>query len=346
MNLYLLFIIILILIGIKITPTRFNNDYLSKENTSCIKGIFILIVFINHANSYINYDLRFSGITRSFLYYLSQLMVTMFLFYSGYGVLESIKKKKQKYVESIPKNRILKTLFHFDIAVLTFLILNLFLGNEYGLKQILLSFIGWLEIGNSNWYIFTILVLYFTTYISFTIFKSDNKKAIITNVLLTILFMISLYSLKGPSQSYWYNTLLCYPFGMIYSFYKDDINKIVNNNRVYYLLLIVIIAFFISIKRVQYLNIIFYSIVALLFVTLIVMITMKVNISNKYLKWFGDNLFYVYILQRIPMLILTKTAYVNYHGYRFILISFVITIVLTVIYKTVLNRVDKHLFKN
>ena len=43
------------------------------------------------------------------------LMVTMFLFYSGYGVFESIKKKKEKYINTIPKRRFLKTLINFAI---------------------------------------------------------------------------------------------------------------------------------------------------------------------------------------------------------------------------------------
>ena len=41
MNLYLLMILVLTLIGIKITIKTNNKNYLSKENTSCIKGIFI-----------------------------------------------------------------------------------------------------------------------------------------------------------------------------------------------------------------------------------------------------------------------------------------------------------------
>ncbi len=346
MNFYLLFMTILILIGIKIYPIKFNDNYLSKENTACIKGIFILIVFISHASTYITYDLRHSSIALAFLYHISQLMVTMFLFYSGYGIVESIKKKKQNYVDNLPKNRILKTLFHFDVVILTYMIMNYILGFKHDILTNLIALTGWESIGNSNWYIFAILVLYFTTYLSFTIFKKDIKKAIITNTLLTILVMITLSGFKeGIDNSYWYNTMMCYPFGMFFSYYKDSIKKILFNNKTYYLLLITLIILFLGTKQSQYINIVLYSIVAILFVFLIVMITMKVNINNRYLKWLGDNLFYIYILQRIPMIILTKYGYVTNHGYRFILISFIVTIILSVIYKSVLDRVDKVLFK-
>ena len=346
MNFLLLFIAFLVLIGLKIYPIKFNNNYLSKENTSCIKGVFILIVFISHASTYFTYDLRHSGITLTFLYHISQLMVTMFLFYSGYGIVESIKKKKQKYIDKIPINRILKTLFHFDIVIITYMILNHILGIKYSILTNLIALTGWESIGNSNWYISTILILYFSTYISFTIFKKDTKKAIITNTLLAILVMIALSGFKkGIDNSYWYNTIMCYPLGMIFSFYKDSIKKVLFNNKTYYLVLISLIILFIGAKESQYLNLVLYSIVALLFVSLIVMITMKVNINNKYLKWLGDNLFYIYILQRIPMIILTKNDYINHHGYRFILFSFIITNVLAFIYKTILKKVDKYIFK-
>lgn len=53
MNIYLLFIVVSCLIGIKFYFKKFNLEYLSKENTSNVKGIFILIVFYSHLVTYI-----------------------------------------------------------------------------------------------------------------------------------------------------------------------------------------------------------------------------------------------------------------------------------------------------
>lgn len=96
MNLYLLCIIILCLIGIKVYPKDFNKDYLSKGTTNCIKGIFILLVFFAHARTSIDvhhwYDNAMFYLSKN----LSQLIVVMFLFYSGYGIYESFKKKRKK----------------------------------------------------------------------------------------------------------------------------------------------------------------------------------------------------------------------------------------------------------
>ena len=151
-----------------------NAAYLSPDRTTSIKGIFVLLVFLSHAN---NYLLSMPAYTAdvlnqpyvNFQSHLGQGVVVMFLFYSGYGVMESIKKKGALYVHAIPKRRILKTLLHFDIAVLLYLFLDLALGTlaRRSPLTVLLAFTGWTSLGNSNWYIFAVLMLYLFTFVAF-----------------------------------------------------------------------------------------------------------------------------------------------------------------------------------
>ena len=165
MNLYLIFIFVTSLLGIKIFIKNSNKDYLNKENTTCIKGIFILIVFYSHLCKYIPYQSTKDFLMYDLRQFLGQLMVTMFLFYSGYGIYESIKKKKNNYINNIPIKRILITLLNFDIAVLIYAVINQLIGNSKSIQEILLAFTGWISIGNDCWYIFAILLLYLSTYI-------------------------------------------------------------------------------------------------------------------------------------------------------------------------------------
>lgn len=344
MNLYLLMILVLTLIGIKITIKTNNKNYLSKENTSCIKGIFILIVFYSHLYTYMPLQMNKDFLMYKFVIYLGQLMVTLFLFYSGYGVYESIKKKKEKYINEIPKKRLLKTLINFDIAVLTFVIVNYALNVKFNLKTILLSLIGWGTVGNSNWYIFAILGLYLITYISFKIFDTSNKKAITCLWILTLIFMLFIH-VKRNGLEYCYNTLLCYPLGITYSFLKNKIEKIVFDNKKYlYILLICIISYLTFREAIKY-NYINYYFMTITFTLIVVLATIKININNVILKWFGDNLFWIYILQRIPMIILSKIGYAHSNAYRFALICFISTIILTIIYSKVITLIEKKLIK-
>ena len=342
MNYYMLLLFLLTILGLKIYPVRYNDEYLSKECTSCIKGIFILIVFCSHIKTYIPYNPTYDNIAIWVTEKLGQLMVTLFLFYSGYGVYESIKKKKDKYISSIPKNRILKTLFHFDIAVLSFALINYIMGHYNSVPKILTSLIAWSSIGNSDWYIFAILTLYFITYLSFSLLKEDHKKAIVLCSVLTILAMIALSPYK---KAYCYNTMLCYSLGLFYSYYKDKINTILSSNKNYFILLPTLLLLFIAIRKIFSLNTIYFSIYSILFVLIIVLLTKKIKVYNCCLKWFGDNLFYVYILQRIPMMILTRVGFSKAYPYIFIIICFIATIILSFVYSIILNKADKYLFK-
>ena len=57
-----------------------KNDYMSRENTTSVNGLFILLVFLNHIQSYVTLPEGFHRLTLAF----GQLMVATFLFYSGY----------------------------------------------------------------------------------------------------------------------------------------------------------------------------------------------------------------------------------------------------------------------
>lgn len=138
---------------------------MSKDKSSSIKGIFILLVFFSHFNSCVSFTSSFDTVYVRVISLIGQAMVAMFMFYSGYGVMESIRSKGMNYVHSMPKKRIFSTWIHFAFIVALYVLLTVAIGNEITLKQLLLSFIGWDSVGNSNWYIFDILCLYLMSFV-------------------------------------------------------------------------------------------------------------------------------------------------------------------------------------
>ncbi len=178
MILFFLAYIATCLYGIKIQKNP-NNDYLSVENTQAIKGIFILLVFFSHFNSYVTFTWSLDSIYQSTVSWFGQTMVTLFLFYSGYGVMESINKKGLPYIKSIPVKRVLSTLFKFDCAVIIFWIIGALFGNTFSPKTVALSLIGWDSLGNSNWYIFVVLLLYLFTFVSFRFLPQKTESSLL-----------------------------------------------------------------------------------------------------------------------------------------------------------------------
>ena len=170
--------VLLCLYKVQLKPTdgqKYMTDYMSVDKTMSIKGIFILLVFFSHFNSYVKFtspaDIEFAAIFTD----MGQAMVTMFLFYSGYGVTESIKKKGISYVHKIPVTRILGTYFRFAFAVILFIVVQAFRGYTFPASQYLLSFLGWESVGNSNWYIFVVVIAYFITFLGFELFRDKCR---------------------------------------------------------------------------------------------------------------------------------------------------------------------------
>ena len=113
----LIFLIILagiIIYGIKISKRgAFFDDYSAPKQTAAINGIFSLLIFLSHSSQYLTLNEAIDKPYSLLCMYLGQLVVATFLFFSGYGMMESISKKGQSYIKSMPSKRLFKTWYHF-----------------------------------------------------------------------------------------------------------------------------------------------------------------------------------------------------------------------------------------
>lgn len=348
---FILYILLLIVLFIPFPEIRlcanssaYHEDYLSINSTLPIKGFFVVLVFFRHSLDYIK--LGGTLLDRTFInidYYSSQLIVAAFLFYSGYGIYESIKKKGMQYIKSFPLYRLFRTWFCFAICVSLFLVFDIATNDIYPLKTIMLSYTGWESIGNSNWYMFDIFALYIIVFISFRFFsqKESALPLLIFSFLSVLLICFLVLRAPGP---WWYNTILCFVYGMWYSRYKSNIEKIVlKNNTTYYLTLlssivVFLILYFISFCFTHYILIFAVPV----FVLIIIFLSMKIKLRSTLLSYLGKHVFSIYILQRLAFLIL-KNAFSN--EYLYFAVSFVFTIVISFLFDIAINIIEKGLYK-
>lgn len=335
MILFYLVIAALTIYGFRYCHIGFHNDYLGKEQSQAVKGLFILIVFFRHIFPYIQKagypmtsipDKLFLDIDSQ----IGQLLVVMFLFYSGYGVTESIKKKGKLYINTFPKKRLLTTLLNYDIAVLSFIIIDVILEIKLNCGQIVLSFLCWESIGNSNWYIFIILFCYFLTYLSFHFW---SKWYVTLTLILSVIAVLILFYVK---PTWWYDTLLCYPAGMYWSIRKEQIESLFQKHYgiVFFFLIITFLTLHLS--NIPYAHGLTYNAKSIIFSILVVTLTMKIHISNFILCWLGIHLFPLYIYQRLPMVILSqiKDGWLPFnHPYLYVTACLVFTIIIAHYYK-------------
>ena len=289
-----------------------------------VNGFFIILVFFTHFSQYTTITNTPDIILYKFIDAMEQLIVTTFLFFSGYGIHESIKNKGEPYIKQFFKHRFLPTYTNWFLAITAFLILNIILQNHLTIQKVILSYIGWKTLGNSNWYLFDIFILYFLIMFSFNLFKKENIR-IASLTITTIIFIIFLSFFKQP---YWYNTLLCFPLGMIYSYYKDKIDaRVMKNNKNYLMYFVCTSALFIMLffgYRLTHIQILF-NFTSCLFVLVISLLLMKFELKSQILYWCGKNLFWLYILQRIPMIIF-RDHFSDYNVY--FITCFITTIVI------------------
>ena len=253
----------------------------------------------------------------------------MFLFYSGYGIYEQVKAKGKSYVRSFLPHRFLPTYASFAICVFFYFVLSLVLRAGYPVRQVLLSFIGWESIGNSNWFMFVTFALYAIFMLSFSITK-NNEAGLVLFTVLSVLLAALLFVLK---ESWWWNTLLCFTLGMWWSRFRERIETVLFKSfAVWGIAFLCIFGAFaccyIFGRRIP----LMYVFTALFFALAVCLGTMKFEFrAGRIFAFLGSHVFSIYILQRLVFVSVAQFG-LSALPAVYILLCFVLTVLLACSY--------------
>ncbi len=338
---YLIFIVIIL----SVLNCKYRNEkiaeFLSVGQTTAINGIFVMLVFLSHFKQYITFeenDMIYVWVSQR----LGQLIVTTFLLYSGYGVMYSLMHKPN-YIDTLPK-RFLKLLLHFDLAVLLYVLVDLVIGKELTIPQILLSLVCWDSVGNSNWYILAILSMYLLSYV---VGKIIPQKYFTMTVFVTLGCFVYIVLLRiGGKPLYTYDTIFCFPAGMLLAIYKNRIVEWFLNpkNRVISFILF-LCSWLICHKGMgvadnPMIHFVFLEMNSVLFAIAIVTMSTLLIIENPIISFCGKYVFEIYILQRIPMNIFQG---IIKQKLFYFLVCLIVTILLTLVFRQLEQTIDKKL---
>ena len=280
----------------------FFRDYMALDNTNSIKGIFVWMIIFCHKMEYLN---KKNYIYIRLIKNLGQNIVSMFLFYSGYVIYESLKKKGTNYSSTLLVKAIILFL-ESQIIIILFLIANIFiLKNKIELKKYLLAIIFKKSIGNSNWFSFTIIAFYLYTYLSFRFIKQIQIGIIIISFI-CLLHVILVYNYFYIKRMNAIETTLCFIGGFFYSSTHNNFDKIIMKSDIYYfgILSIIICIYYKFYWSYEILN---RSIRNLSFALLVLLFSMKIKLKNDFLKFLNSHSYSIYIIQRLIMIIIYKT---------------------------------------
>ena len=297
-------IAILTLWGMQLRRPADTSAALTVDQSTIIKGIFVLLVFASHIGQYLTLP---DGImTRSYQFVrsnLGQLTVVPFLFFSGYGVRCSVMHKGNAYIRSMPKKRLLRTYTQTAVILLLFLTVQLTLGHRYSLGQILWAFSLLGSFGNSNWYLFAILYLYTATWLSFRLIRAP-KRACLACFLLSSVYFIGFSIWK---EHWWYDTVFAYSFGLIFPDIQSAFGKIVKRTSGWLAACAALTAIVLVLTKLSYPHVIdgvVGNVRAICFMMLILAFLSRFQVGNCVLRWLGSHVFLCYLLQRLPMIVL------------------------------------------
>lgn len=237
-------------------------------------------------------------------------MVVMFLAYSGYGIMEAMKSRPESYASTFMRKRVIKTWVNFMLAVALFAVLALGFGHEHPLRNWVLCWTGWESIGNSNWFVFDILMLYVCTWPLLRLThegKLSLRQLAWATTGVSAVLTLAMMTAKGTGQFWWWDTLLGFPAGMLWSAYKTEIERKLRPASGFILAMIIFGGVFITTywlsRNYKY---VFAVPCAIFFVWTVLTLTTRLRFGNKALVWLGIYSFWIYILQRAAYLTATE----------------------------------------
>lgn len=303
-----------------------DGAYMSRERTCMVNGFFIWVVFVSHMNGY-NVDVWLGDkAVLKCVRQLGQCCVATFFFYSGYGIMVSLKRKE--YIKQLILNRLPTLTMYMTMAVCTFWLVQSLNGNELSIRQILLSCVGWSSIGNSNWFIFVTLIAYLIIAVSWGLVHRVGTFAV---VVLTAVFFVCLIAILLCYKEYWwYDTCLCIPAGMLFSLTRERIEQAIKKSKLPawipgILVVPLSLIMYRYLGRWPYLN----NISAILFAFGITLVFSCISLKHtpRFLCWCGGfGLFFLYIFQRIPMLIGARAGWNAKFPFMYQLFCVIVTV--------------------
>lgn len=297
---------------------EYQTDFLSRESTSMINGIFVFLVFLAHFSQYIDDWWKYDSLFIRFFNLLGECVVCSFLFYSGYGMMEQIKKDKNAYLHKLMVKRFPSLWMKFLICVLLYVILAFIMKTDLTVCKVVLSFFGLSSVGNSAWYIFYMLFAYVAIYLSFR-FVKNSKISLAILFLIFIIYTGIIYHVMFDSPTY-YLVSFVLPFGILFSIFREKLLVLFEKHYIVAFLLSGLFYVFSFIGRHYFrLGGWSYNFTAIAFTVVLILFTFKVQFKNKVIQYQGKHVFEIFILQRIPMIAL-KPLYILWGGVHRIVI--------------------------
>lgn len=318
--------------GVKRAPKgAFHGDFLSLQQTKALQGFAAIGVVFHHIGQntcapWLPSDNIIHGLEP--FVPIGYLLVSLFFFCSGYGLLKSYKAK-ENYLKGFFLRRALHPLLLLLITDAVSIFLVSFFPSKFPEVS---SYViptpfhmgGAVLINDKSWFIFALLIMYAAFWLGFRIFSKHRILGISFVILATAGYLV--FCDWWMYGNWWYNSIVLFPIGLLFAEYEKRLVPAIQRNYKKLLIItpILFILFFCLGERInmlfailglglpyfpmKWLTLLSQMLAGTSFVFLLILFGMKIQIGNKILAFFGGITAELYLVHSILLLIFVTSV--------------------------------------
>ena len=282
---------------------------------------------------------------------MGRYIVALFFFLSGYGLYFQYSNNVN-YMKNFLRKRLVRIFIPFYVFIVIYVIYRATLGEVINM-DFFLSF--WKDHSNiiyNGWFVNSIIVLYVIFYISFV--RNNSKTSFYTLTVLTLVYIFwKVYQDHGDWE---YVSMMAFLLGIFWMKNRVSIDKIIEKNYFISLVLFSVLMYIFRHYEVIMENIgitnkyVYYGIVGnictMVFVVYFLLLTNKLNFSNKYLDFLGDISFEIYMIHGLVMHYFGKFfVSSNVNDVLYTIVVFFVSIVFAYYIKKLIIFLEKNIMK-
>lgn len=335
---------------------------MKNNNQTIIRGICAFFIMLTHISNFTSNNC----ILRVFTPF-GYLWVGIFFYFSGYNLIKSYLTKTNFFHHFWTK-KIVKIYIPLVLSnIILFVIYKYLNGYKFEDNEIMKYIFGIKCINDVNWYIYAIIVFYFSSWsillLNDRLLKKTNNNKLLLNILAMLIMIIYSYLYHNVGLKLYLSTSIrnVFPltlyFGMIYFINKDKIDFLLRKQIIRELLIIILFILstslhYANMNKIEFLNFnneIIDYLVPITFTLLVIIGTSKINLKSKFFEFMNYISLETYIYHFVILNLFSNSTIKFTNDYLFLIIYFVFTILISyltaILTRTTLNFTERK-FKN
>lgn len=273
----------------------YQDSYLSQTASGQLRGLFAIIVVMNHLYQMAGCGILFPIFTR-----IGYTSVGFFFFLTGYGLMKRLLSDPE-YHRCFLGRRLPSVLVPYVLACVVYWLFNCARGTNYSVADFFIRIAQGNPIVSNSWYIITTLSCYLFFWLSICLLRERPAFVALANGLFCALYTVVCIRLEYAPH--WYKSIAAYPLGLCWALWEKPILERIK--KAYYLWLSGAVVLFggTMVIQMHYGNMssppaaqaVFSNITIMAFVLCTLLVILKLRIGNRFLGYCGQHSLEIYL---------------------------------------------------